>query len=206
MPIRSFRLILCEKQTSPPGSSCMRQDCPCTNCRQFVILRSNFLVRCFMNLRVVASASVAAFVLTSCVFAQDTTGVISGTVVDASGAIVPGADVRIRSEDTGFARAVQTGELGDYRIPFVPVGVYDITVQRQGFKTQLQKSIRAEILQTRTVNFTLEVGATTETVNVEAYAPLLETETSQAGTVIKTEQVSRLPLNVRQFMQLAFLS
>lgn len=140
------------------------------------------------------------------VLAQDTTGTIAGTVTDPSGATVSGAEVRIQNTQTGFSRTVTSGEAGEYRVPFVPPGVYDVTVQRTGFKSQVQHEVRIEILQTRTVSFALELGATSDTVVVQSTAPLLEAETSQAGTVIKNEQVNNLPLNVRQFMQLTFLS
>jgi len=144
--------------------------------------------------------------LSSAMFGQDTTGAISGTVSDPSGASVAGVDVRILNTQTGFSRVTATGEAGEYRVPFVPPGIYDVTVQRTGFKSQVQHEVRVEILQTRTVNFALELGATSETVVVQSTAPLLDAETSQAGTVIKNEQVNNLPLNVRQFMQLTFLS
>ena len=134
-------------------------------------------------------------------FGQDTTGAITGTVSDPSGASVAGAEVKILNSQTGFSRTARTGEAGEYRIPFVPPGIYDVTAQHQGFKTQTQQALRVEIQQTRTVNFGLELGATAETILVQSTAPLLEAETSQAGTVIKNEQVNNLPLNVRQFMQ-----
>lgn len=138
--------------------------------------------------------------------AQDTSGTITGIVLDPSGATVVGAEVRIQNKGTGLTRVTKTDESGDYRLPLLPPGVYDITVRHEGFKTQIQQGVAVEVQQTRSVTLTLELGATTETVSVEASAPLLETETSQAGTVIKSHQVNNLPLNVRQFMQLAFLS
>jgi outer membrane receptor protein involved in Fe transport len=147
------------------------------------------------------SAALAAAAL-----AQDTTGTITGTVADPSGAVVAAVEVRILNTQTGFSRTTLSGDAGEYRIPFVPPGVYDVTAQRTGFKSQVQQAVRIDILQTRTVNFALELGATSETVEVQSTAPLLEAETSQAGTVIKNEQVNNLPLNVRQFMQLTFLS
>ena len=95
---------------------------------------------------------------------------------------------------------------GLYHLPLLPVGVYSLTAEKEGFKRQVQTGIRVEIQQVRSVDFTLDIGAVTDTVTVESRAPLLETETSQAGQVIKGEQVNNLPLNVRQFMQLAFLA
>src|SRR5690348_6018590 len=127
--------------------------------------------------------------------AQDTTGTITGVVQDRSGASVPGVQVKILNTETGFSRTVETSSTGEYKVPFIPVGFYSVTVQKAGFKTQQQNAVRIEILSTRTINFSLELGSTSETVQVASQVPLLDLETSQAGTVIKTEQVSRLPLN-----------
>ncbi len=158
-----------------------------------------------MTMQVLRSVLLCA-VLAVALVGQDTTGALTGTVSDPSGASVAGAEVTLLNTQTGFTRTARTAEAGEYRIPFVPPGVYDVTVKNQGFKTQTQQALRVEIQQTRTVNFALELGATAETVVVQSTSPLLETETSQAGTVIKNDQVNNLPLNVRQFMQLTFLS
>ena len=120
--------------------------------------------------------------------------------------MVGGAHVTVRNEQTGLTRSVDTNGAGEYRIPFLPVGTYSVRVQKDGFKGQVQKNVTLEILQVRSVDFTLELGTVAETVTVETKAPLLETESSQAGEVIRNEQVNRLPLNVRQFMQLTFLA
>ncbi|MFN0170084.1 MAG: TonB-dependent receptor domain-containing protein [Bryobacteraceae bacterium] len=138
--------------------------------------------------------------------AQNTTGTLTGFVRDPSGAVLVDTDVQVVNEGTGLRRRVRTNNEGAYHVPFLPVGVYSVTVEKDGFKRQSQTNIRLEILQVRSVDFALELGATTETVTVESRAPLLEGETSQAGEVIKGEQVNSLPLNVRQFMQLAFLA
>ncbi len=137
---------------------------------------------------------------------QDTSGTITGVVRDPSNAVLPGAQVTITNEDTGLTRKVDTGGEGEYRVPFLPVGAYSVRVQKEGFKSQVQTHVRLEILQVRSVDFGLQLGTVTDTVTVESQAPLLETETSQAGEVIKNEQVNNLPLNVRQFMQLTFLA
>lgn len=138
--------------------------------------------------------------------AQNTTGTITGFARDPSSAALAGARVTVSNENTGLRREVRTSEEGLYSVPFLPVGVYSVAVEKEGFKRQVQTGIRLEILQVRNVDFSLELGVTAETVTVESRAPLLETETSQMGEVIKGEQVNNLPLNVRQFMQLAFLA
>ncbi len=139
-------------------------------------------------------------------FAQNTTGSIVGVIRDPSSAIVSGARVTARNEQTGLARAAETNEEGLYRLPFLPGGSYTVKVERNGFKSQQQTGVRIEILQVRAVDFQLELGSVSETVTVETRAPLLETETSSAGEVIKGEQVVSLPLSARQFLQLAFLT
>ena len=138
--------------------------------------------------------------------AQNATGTLAGTVRDPSNAVLPSAEVTVTNEDTGLTRKVDTNGEGEYRVPFLPVGSYVVRVQKEGFKSQVQNKVRLEILQVRAVDFSLQLGAVTETVTVETRAPLLETETSQAGQVIKNEQVNNLPLSVRQFMQLTFLA
>lgn len=139
-------------------------------------------------------------------FAQNSTGTIAGRVRDAQGALVPSAQVTVTNEDTGLTRRVNTSGAGEYSFPALPVGRYTVAVEREGFRSQTTTGVRVEILQVRLVEFQLELGMTSETVSVEARAPLLDTESSQAGQVIKNEQVVRLPLNVRQFMQLAYLT
>lgn len=138
--------------------------------------------------------------------AQNTTGTIAGVVHDPSQAVIAGARVVITNEQTGLTRSAETNAQGEYRVTFLPVGVYSVRAQKEGFKSQVQTGVTLEILQVRSVDFSLELGAVAETVTVETRAPLLETESSQAGEVIRNEQVNRLPLNVRQFMQLAFLA
>lgn len=138
--------------------------------------------------------------------AQDTTGTITGTVLDASNAAVPNTEIIITNEETGLRRTTRSGEAGVYRVPLLPVGRYSIQARREGFRSEIQQNVRLEILQVRTVDFNLQVGAVNETVTVESTALLLEAETSQAGEVIKNEQVTNLPLGRRNFMQLTFLA
>lgn len=142
----------------------------------------------------------------SILLAQDTTGTIAGTVSDSSEATVAGVQVTVTNENTGLKRAAISGNNGSYRIPFLPVGFYAVQVSKEGFKSQAQTGVRLEILQVRTVDFKLALGQVSETVTVESQAPLVDAETSQAGEVIKAEQVTNLPLGRRNFMQLTFLA
>lgn len=138
--------------------------------------------------------------------AQNTTGSIVGVVRDPSSAIIANAKVTVRNEETGLTRTAETNEEGLYRVPFLPAGSYSVRAEKTGFQSQIQTAVRIEILQVRSVEFQLAVGSVADTVTVETRAPLLETETSAAGEVIKGEQVVSLPLSARQFLQLAFLT
>jgi outer membrane receptor protein involved in Fe transport len=138
--------------------------------------------------------------------AQNTSGTLAGQVTDSSSAAIPKAQVTIVNQETGLRRVVETNDDGAFRVPFLPVGVYSVQARKDGFRSEIQKDVKLEILQTRSVDFTLQVGAVTETITVQTEAPMLETESSQSGEVIKSEQVTNLPLGRRNFMQLAFLS
>ena len=140
------------------------------------------------------------------VLAQTTSGTITGIVSDQTGAVVPGAQVVVTSQATGFVRETITSETGEYRVPLLPPATYSIKVEATGFKTQMVKEVKLEVQQTARVDFKLELGDVQDVVTVESQTPLLETEQTTTGTVIKNEQVTNLPLNVRQFMQMVFLS
>ncbi len=139
---------------------------------------------------------------------QNSTGSISGVVRDSTGAVVPGANVQVTSAATGFSRDTKSDSYGDYIVPQLPIGNYSVTVKKAGFKTVSSTNVTVRILSTVAVNFSLQVGGTSQTVYVdEASAQAqLDTQSSQAGTVIESRQINNLPLNVRQFMQLIFLA
>lgn len=138
--------------------------------------------------------------------AQNTTGTISGIVSDSTGAVIPSAHVVVHSNATGFTRDTVSDGEGAYKVSLVPIGSYSVSASKEGFKTQQLDNIRVEILSTNTANFSLAPGASAQVVKVNASAVQLDTESSQAGTVIQGAQINNLPLNVRQFMQLIFLA
>jgi hypothetical protein len=135
------------------------------------------------------------------------TAQISGTVLDASGAAIPGAQVQITNTDTNAVRTAQSGSDGSYSFPNLPIGPYKLEVSKSGFTTYVQAGIVLQVGVNPTVNATLQVGAVTQTVEVQANAAMVETQ-SQAGLgqVIQPEQVVDLPLNDRQATQLIALS
>lgn len=130
---------------------------------------------------------------------------VNGTITDSSGAVVSGATVTIISMDTGTRRVATTAEDGLYHFPSLASGVYSLSVQKTGFKQVTQEDLRLELSQVARVDFTLSPGAVTESVQVQASAPVLESDTSSIGQVIETKAVSDLPLNGRNFAQLAIL-
>ena len=138
------------------------------------------------------------------VFAQTPTGIITGTVKDESGAVVPAANVTITNKATAVARTAQTNAQGLYSAPALPAGDYTVKVELQGFKT-LERDALVTAGTTTTVNAAMALGEAKEVVNVEAAAAQMNYE-SQAvqGTVTRTT-IQDLPLNGRNFLQLASL-
>src|ERR1044071_1221940 len=136
---------------------------------------------------------------------SSTVGAISGTVRDPNGAVVPNADVVIREDNTGFTRTVNTGSDGFYSAPSLPAGRYTITVSPQGFKKTVNTGIELHVSEDLVINLTLELGAMSETVNVTADAIQVETRSGEVSSLIAEKQVTELPLNGRNYAQLALM-
>jgi len=132
--------------------------------------------------------------------------VVVGAVVDPTQAAVSGATVTLTHLATAAGTQVHTDDRGQYRTPPLRLGEYDIQVEAQGFKRFHQTGLVLDIGDVRQVNAVLEVGQVSESVNVEASAPLLQTSDSTVGTVITNQQIEELPLNGRDYLQLAALS
>src|SRR5579871_36866 len=127
---------------------------------------------------------------------QTTNGNIQGTVVDAQGAIVPGASVTAKNMDTGFTVRAKTSSAGVYALPNLPPGRYVVTVETPGMKTYTQKGVTVATESTVSLDVKLQVGSTTETVTVSADAGQLETASSDIGTAVQQTLVDNLPLEV----------
>jgi len=134
------------------------------------------------------------------------TASFSGTVSDNAGAVISGATVRVTSEGTGLTREAKTDDSGHYLIPLLPVSFYTIHVEASGFGTVEQKSIRLQVDEQRELNFALKPAAVATSVEVSASEVAVETSTPSLGQVITAEEVSELPLNGRNFVQLATLA
>lgn len=138
--------------------------------------------------------------------AQTTSTEILGTVTDPSGAVVPGAKVAIRHVSTGTRRETVTSSTGDYSFPLIDIGEYTVTVQAEGFKTEEQRGIVVQLQQKARVDFRLQVGQTTETVEVISTGIALKTDDAAVGQVIDNRRVVELPLNGRNVAALAVLT
>jgi len=122
---------------------------------------------------------------------------IQGTVLDASGSAVPGADIKAIQTDTGITRATQTGAGGDYVLADLPVGPYRLEVRKTGFSTYVQSGLVLQVSTNPTIDISLKVGEVSEQVQVEATAAQVETEATGVGQVMENRRVLELPLNGR---------
>ena len=141
---------------------------------------------------------------TTALFAQ-VAGTILGTVVDTSGAPVAGATVVITEVSRNTSQTYTTDTTGSYTAPFLPPGNYSVTVEQAGFKKEVRSGITLQVDQRARVDFSLQVGEVTESINVVASAPLVRSESVELGEVIEERAVRELPLNGRNFAQLVYL-
>ena len=125
--------------------------------------------------------------------AQTNEGAIAGNVVDESGAVVTGAKVTALNQDTGVRHETVSQE-GGYRFTSLPIGLYDVTVQREGFSNLTQTGVRVQVSSTTSVNVTLRVGGAAQNVTVVAEGETIKSDTADIGTVVNTKQVLELPL------------
>src|ERR1700733_15735635 len=165
-----------------------------------VVFRKVLLASC------TALAAAALGGIPSAVAQQGDDAIVVGTVFDSSHASVSGAEVRLTHLATNAVTAVRTDEHGEYRTPSLKIGEYVIAVEADGFKQSNQRGVVLEIGDVRKLDVVLEVGQTSESVNVEAEAPLLQASDSTVGDVINNKQIEEMPLNGRDYLQLANLS
>src|SRR5712692_4630477 len=131
-------------------------------------------------------------------FPQSDRGTITGNVTDPADAVVAGAVVIARNAETGSAYETVTTQTGNYTLPSLPAGLYDLTVEVPGFKKLTQQRVPVQVAQTSRVDVVLQVGATTESVTVTASAPMLKTESAEQSTTVSRERLNSLPLNFSQ--------
>ena len=148
---------------------------------------------------------VTFFSLCSAGIAQVTTGSILGTVRDASGAVIPGATVTVTDVGKGTSSAHQTDLEGNYAVPYLLPGSYNIAVESKGFKRSVQNNVVVDIDQKAQIDFALEAGGASETVEVTSAPALIRLDSSELGEVVSKREVQNLPLNGRNFAQLVYL-
>jgi len=146
-----------------------------------------------------------AFLLSPAVYGQ-ATGSIAGTVTDASGSAIPGAKVTVAAPSIGISRDFATDDSGRYLIPLLPVATYEVRVVVQGFQTAEAKDVRLQVDEHRELDFKLSPASVKESVEVAATAVAVQTADATLGQVITSQQVADLPLNGRDFVQLATLT
>ena len=140
------------------------------------------------------------------VFAQQDMGVITGVVTDQSGAVVADAHVVATDTETNEARTVETLSTGAYSIGPLRIGTYDVSVEKPGFKKEVWKGIILHAQDRVRVDLKLTLGQVAETIAVTGEAPILEAESATLSNVVNEKEVRQLPLNGRNFQQLAWLS
>lgn len=137
--------------------------------------------------------------------AQSDTGRLEGTITDSQGAAVPGATVTVTNTATGRQASVSTDDSGLYTISALPPSKYHVEIKKQGFKTTTA-DFTLEVSQVKEINLRVEAGSVTTSVTVTSEVPLVDTATSSTGEVIEGRQITELPLNGRNFTQLALLT
>lgn len=136
---------------------------------------------------------------------QTTTGTILGAVKDPSGAALPGAKVTVTDVGKGTTTQTQTDQSGEYNVPFLIPGTYTVSIEKEGFTRAVSQSVTLEVDQKQRVDVALQVGAVSQTLEVNAAAPLVQADSAELGQVINQRSVEELPLNGRNFAQLVYL-
>src|SRR5438132_4305476 len=131
---------------------------------------------------------------------------ISGVIHDPTGAVIPGVSVTVTNPATNFVRTAISNEAGVYNFPSLQPGRYNMRVELPGFRTITQNDVELQVQFAARIDFTLQVGDVSQTVEVEGTAALIATENATVGTVIENKRIVEMPLNGRNFLQLASLS
>ena len=157
--------------------------------------------------RTVVSLAVALFISSgTAAFAQVDTGSILGTVTDTSGGVVPNAKVTITQEGTQISQTSVTRSDGSFVFTPIKIGAYTVDVEFTGFQRARRTGVVVNIQQQVVVNFSLTPGELTQTVEVQAIAPLLQTQSGSVSQVVNAQEINNLPLSGRNYNFLARLS
>jgi len=146
----------------------------------------------YRSLRIIALC-LGLFVIPQWVCAQGQLGAVTGTIFDTSGGVIPEAEITITNLDSGVKSMTKSSSAGYYRVP-VPPGKYQVEALKQGFEVSVEKEVVVPVAQVVTVDLTLKIGSTTETVTVTSEAPLLTPSTAEVGAAITPEEFQTLPV------------
>ena len=138
--------------------------------------------------------------------AQTTNASLSGTINDTSGAAIPGAQVTARNSGTGLTSTIVSSDSGTYTLPNLPPGTYTLTVTKDGFTTSVQNNVVLSVSESATLKATMAVGATSETITVDASATLINQSTAEVSTLVDENAIKQLPLNGRDPSSLVLLA
>jgi hypothetical protein len=156
-----------------------------------------------MLLRLVLLGFAGALMICS---GQTVTGTIVGSVFDASGAVIPNSRVEAVNAETNFSRAGVTDATGNYRLSFLPPGIYRVSARSAGFKQLIRDGVRVEADERLRLDLALEIGEATQTVEVTGGAPLVQADDATVGEVMESRRITDLPLNGRNFVRLIHLT
>src|SRR6478672_7510629 len=155
-------------------------------------------VRMIFTFVVLVSASLVA---------QTFRGTILGTVTDASGAVISGANVMVKNAGTGLERSTQTSSDGSYSVPELPIGSYTVTISQSGFQTSVTTNVVVDVASERRVDASLQAGQVSQTVEVSGEAlSQVDTTSAQLGGTLTQETIANLPVNGRDYTKLIYLN
>src|SRR5579871_1487008 len=143
--------------------------------------------------------------LCSIALAVGTTGTIVGTVTDPSGRVVPAARVNVRNQDTNNSQSQQTNDSGEFSIPLLPPGRYEVTVEAPNFRRAVYTAVALEVNETVRVDVQLQLGQLGQEIIVTDAPPLVQSDSSTIGHTVDQQNISQLPLNERNFLTFALL-
>ena len=139
-------------------------------------------------------------------FAAGPTGALVGTVLDPSGRAIPNASVIVRNQETGVSRQIAGSEIGDYSAPLLAPGLYQVTVEAPNFRKAVRNGVRVAVSETERADFQLAIGDLKEELTVTGEIPLVQGDSTTVGFVVGQRQITELPLNERNFLNLTLLA
>lgn len=150
--------------------------------------------------------SFAATAIAAILSAQDPRGSISGTVADESGAVVPAVKIRVTNIDTGVPASAETNQSGGYRVPYLPAGFYRVNAELTGFKSFVRDKVEVRVGETLELPIRMELGSLSDTVQVTAETPVLETASASLGQTVDQRRIQELPQRGGNPLELALLT